>query len=42
MSHDRVSLVEWEAILVGAAGAGGAEAVVEKLGDQVCIRSIVP
>ena len=42
LPHDRVFLVERETILVVAAGAGGAEAVVEKLGDKVCIRSIVP
>ena len=42
MAHDGVFLVKWEALLVGAAGAGGAEAIVEELGDEVVIRRSVP
>lgn len=42
MAHDRVFLVEWEALLVGAAGAGGAETIVEELGDEVVIRRSAP
>lgn len=42
MAHDGVSLVKWEALLVGAMGAGGAEAIVEELGDEVVIRGSAP
>ena len=42
LAHDGVFLVDWEAFLVGAAGAVGAEAVVEELGDEVLVRRGVP
>lgn len=42
MAHDRVFLVDWEAFLVGAAGAEGAEAVIEEFGDEVLVRRSVP
>lgn len=42
MAHDGVFLVEWEALSVGAAGAGGAEAIVDELGDKVVIRRSAP
>ena len=42
LAHDGVFLVDWEAFLVAVAGAEGAEAVVEELGDEVLVRRSVP
>ena len=42
IAHDRVFLVDWEAFLVGLAGAEDAEAIVEEFGDEVLVRRGVP